>query len=75
LQESRQLTSRLKGVVKTIHSDFQKVAPIIALTSHRSLAELVMTQEDMQALQAARISDLEVNVSYFDVTTQVSNLQ
>ncbi|KAG1762423.1 hypothetical protein EDD22DRAFT_953159 [Suillus occidentalis] len=58
LQESRQLTSRLKGVVKTIHSDFQKVAPIITLTSHRSLAELLMTQEDMLALQAARISDL-----------------
>ncbi|KIK33717.1 hypothetical protein CY34DRAFT_18191 [Suillus luteus UH-Slu-Lm8-n1] len=58
LQESRQLTSRLKGVFKTIHSDFQKVAPIITLTSHRSLAELLMTQGDMLALQAARISDL-----------------
>ncbi|KAG2105428.1 hypothetical protein BD769DRAFT_1676063 [Suillus cothurnatus] len=70
-QEGQLLTSRLKGVVKNIHSDFQKVVPIIVLASHQSLVELLMTNADMQVSQAARISDLAGNVSYFDVTIQL----
>jgi len=60
--------------MKNIHSDFQKVVLIIVLASHQSLVELLMTNADMQVSQAARISDLAGNVSYFDVTIQVSKL-
>ncbi|KAG2112793.1 hypothetical protein BD769DRAFT_1391802 [Suillus cothurnatus] len=70
-QEGQLLTSRLKGVVKNIHSDFQKVVLIIVLASHQSLVELLMTNADMQVSQAARISDLAGNDSYFDVTIQL----
>ncbi|KAG1862956.1 hypothetical protein C8R48DRAFT_773695 [Suillus tomentosus] len=69
-QEGRHLVSKLKGTVKNIHSDFQKVAPIIVLASHQSLVELLMTNADMQATQAARIDNLVDDISSFDVAIQ-----
>jgi hypothetical protein len=60
--------------VKNIHSDFQKAVPIIVLASKQSLAELLMTNVDMQASQDARIGNLVENASSFDVTIRVSRL-
>ncbi|KAG1742074.1 hypothetical protein EDD22DRAFT_958976 [Suillus occidentalis] len=69
-QDGQRLVSKLKGTVKTIHSDFQKGAPIIVLATHQSLEELLMTHAEMQASQTARIDNLVEDVTALDVAIQ-----
>jgi hypothetical protein len=72
-QDGQRLVSKLKGTVKTIHSDFQKGAPSIVLATHQSLEELLMTHAEMQASQTARIANLVEDVTALDVAIQVSD--
>ncbi|KAG2108994.1 uncharacterized protein F5147DRAFT_773329 [Suillus discolor] len=65
--EGQLFIGRLKGIVKNIHSDFQKAVPTVVLASNQSLAELLMTNADMQASQNARFGNLVENTSSFDV--------
>ncbi|KAG1758112.1 hypothetical protein EDD22DRAFT_957206 [Suillus occidentalis] len=72
MQQGRFFIGRLKAIVNSTYSDFQKAAPVIVLASNQSLTELLMTEADMQALQISRLGNLVHNASSFDVTIRQS---